>query len=138
MEKTEKTKIDLKIQDNGFFYFYMDISNPITDKSAFDCKVIIDTGADCSLIKPHLASALEINSYGKTNILNPLSLEKEETNAYKVHLYYENMVIPEVKCLEMKDLTYPADFMIGVDLFKNFDFHWDSECRKAYMVFRHY
>ncbi|GGW74554.1 hypothetical protein DFQ11_1121 [Winogradskyella epiphytica] len=135
-DKEIEIRLDLKIDEHGFFYTNMDISKNDLSKTAYNCKVIIDTGASTSLIKPHLAENINIIRYGETNISNPLSLERERTNAYEVNLSNDLIMIPKLKCIEMKDLLYPADFLIGINVIKHYDFHWDSLNKNAYMVFR--
>ena len=113
------------IDENGFMFIPTIAENKENKKLFQTERAIIDTGASISLVKESVFKKLKITKKEKGFYKHPTKSNVETDYFYIIILIdIENkngsFAVRNVKCGILKDVTYPSDIIIGMNVLRNF------------------
>lgn len=113
------------IDEFGFPYLYVDLINPITNKAIFEAKAIIDTGAAYSAIKQNVIDELSSDSIDTITTKHVIDGDIK-TGIFPINVKFNKLfIVPEIQFRLLHLPDYPSDLIIGLDILKHCDFHYN-------------
>ena len=98
-----------------------------------NCKALIDTGAQSTVVKPHVVKALNLYPVGSINILTATQ-DNAECNQYSISLYIPtveriHVVKPNVTVVQAPLLRQSIDCLLGRDVLQTGQFIYSGITR---------
>ena len=122
IEKEFKGELD----EFGFPFLLVDLINPLTNKAIEKAKAIIDTGAAYSCVKQNVIDSLNLNSVREITTKHVID-GNLKTGVFGVNIKFNGkIIVPNVETRILHLTEYPSDLIIGLDILKHCDFHYDS------------
>lgn len=119
-------RYDLKILSNGLAICSIKVINPFNDKEHFQCKALIDSGADCTILCTSIFEKFTIaKSHLKKMGFSTLNNDEPDITICPLRFKVPSKNIFEITCYTaIRDLSKRSEYdaIIGTNILKEFDF----------------
>jgi hypothetical protein len=129
-------KIRGQLDESGLPHTFMSVVNRANNlKTAIPLTTVIDTGASVSLIKTEIALELGFMPIGTSTLQRPIEPDLE-LNVFNADIIVnDSLTLTDIKLKELTQKNYPCELILGMDIIKYCDFHYNSKDRLFDLIF---